>query len=275
MRKLVVEEKLNLKDFISKSLNISKSKAKQLIDTKNVLVNNQRVWMANHTLEIGDVVLIPDFAKKDNFQADFNERNILYEDDFIIAVNKPPFLISESKKGSVEDILRKIKGKNIKAIHRLDKETSGVLLFAKSYSVFERFKKLWEDKNVKKIYYSVSHNRATFKEKIVDFPVEGKFAKSKIFTIKTSSNYSYFKIDIKTGRKHQIRIHLSKIGHPIVGDKNYGLKYIEDPILKNVSRQLLHSGEISFFHPYLKKKVIINAPIPNDFKDFLEKANLK
>ncbi len=274
MKKLAVKNQENLKDFIAKNLKISKSKAKALIDSKNVLVNGNRVWIATHTLNKGDIVEILESKPVENKNITISQKDIIYEDNFIIAVNKPAFLISESKKNSVEDQLKKIKGKNIKAIHRLDKETSGVLLFAKSYSIFEKFKKLWEDKNVKKIYRAVSHGKAYFKNKIINFNIDGKYAKSEVKTLKTTNNYSYFEVDIKTGRKHQIRIHLSKIGHPIVGDKDYGKKFIDDPIAKIVNRQLLHAYSIAFFHPYLKKKVIINAPIPSDFKNFLKKVNL-
>jgi len=273
MKKIYVEKKGNLKDFLAKSLNISKTKAKHLIDTRNVLVNGQRVWIASHLLSKGDIVEILE-EKKAKENVKITEKNIIYEDNFIIAVNKPPFIISESDKNSVEDQLRKLKGKGIKAIHRLDRETSGVLLFAKSYPVFERFKKLWQNKSIKKIYRAVSHRKANFKKRIVNFDIDGKYAKSEISTLKTYSEYSYFEINIKTGRKHQIRIHLSKIGYPIVGDKEYGLKFIEEPLLKGVKRQLLHAYFISFFHPYLKKKVIINAPLFEDFKKFLKKVNL-
>lgn len=274
MEKLIVEKPIDLKSFISKSLNISKTKSKNLIDTKNIFVNGKRVWIATYKLQKGDIVEIPEIKKEINKTPKISQNNILYEDDFIIAIDKPAFIVSESKKDSVEDQLRKLKGKNIKAIHRLDKETTGILLFAKSFSIFERFKKLWEEKNIKKEYIAISHKKAEFKKKIINFPIDNKYAKSEVFTVKTNKFYSLFKINIKTGRKHQIRIHLSKIGHPIIGDKDYGYKYIDDPILKSVKRQLLHSSTLSFFHPYLKKKVIINSPIPKDFKEFLRKVNL-
>ena len=273
MKKLFVDKQKNLKDFLSEKLDISKSKAKQLIDTKNVLVNSKRIWIANHLLNVGDVVEVPYFEDENNFFK-FSDKNIIYEDDYILAVNKPPFYISENKKGSIEDLLRKKFGKSIKAIHRIDLETSGVLLFAKNYKIFEKFKKLWEDKKVKKLYIAISHNKANFKKKVISINIENKPAKSTVYTLKTTQNYSLFEIDIKTGRKHQIRIHLSKTGHPIVGDKTYGYKTIKDPLLKSVKRQMLHAKSLQFIHPFLQKKVKIEAPLFEDFKILAKKLNL-
>jgi len=272
MRKIKVEKRIPLKDFVATHLGISKNKAKELIDSRTVLVNNRRVWISSHILDKGDIVEIPQQERSEKWNI---EKNIIYEDQYIIAVNKPPFLESEGKKGSVEDILRSFKkDRKIKAVHRLDRETSGVLLFAKSNNVFERFKKAWKDKKIKKEYLAISHGEADFKKKVVNIPVDGKYAKSFFYTIKKNQDFTLFRIEIPTGRKHQIRIHLSKIRHPIVGDKVYGLKNISSPVLKNVKRQMLHSYKISFLHPYTTKKVLIKADIFPDFENFGKRIRL-
>ena len=272
MKKIKVEKRTNLKDFISSYLNISKNKAKELIDSKSVFVNNRRVWISSHILDVGDIVEIPYQEKSEKWKI---EENIIYEDNYIIAVNKPPFLESENKKGSVEDIVRTFKkDRKTKAIHRLDRETSGVLLFARNNNVFERFKKLWRDKRIKKEYLAISHGEAEFKKKVVNLPVDGKYAKSFIYTLKKTSGFTLFRVEIPTGRKHQIRIHLSKIRYPIVGDKLYGLKDIRSPLLKNVKRQMLHSYRISFIHPYTRKKTVIKASLFPDFENFGKRIRL-
>ncbi|SNZ02504.1 23S rRNA pseudouridine955/2504/2580 synthase/23S rRNA pseudouridine1911/1915/1917 synthase [Persephonella hydrogeniphila] len=266
MKKLKVKKETSLKDFVASQLGVSKNRAKELIDSRTVFVNNKRVWIASHQLKSGDIVELPVFEKDEKWSI---EKNILYEDNFIIAVNKPPFLESENKKGSVEDLLRSYKkDRKIRAIHRLDKETSGVLLFAKNSKIFERFKKLWQEKKIHKQYLALSHEEADFKKKVINIPVDGKLAKSFVYTLKTSMGFSLFKVEIPTGRKHQIRIHLSKIRHPVVGDKIYGLKNITNPILKNVKRHMLHSYIISFYHPFLKKKITIKAKLFKDFENF-------
>lgn len=272
-KKFIADKNTQLKNFLAERLNISKNKAKELLDKKVVFVNNKRVWIANHELKNGDVVEIIKYENED-INIKFSKDKIIYVDDYIIAVNKPPFYISESKKNSIEDLLRKEFGSSIKAIHRLDFETSGVVLFAKNFKVFERFKKLWEDKKVKKLYVAIAHNKASFKKKVISFNIDNKPAKSTVYTLKTSQNFSLFKIDIKTGRKHQIRIHLSKIGHPVVGDKTYGYKKFEDPVIKNVSRQMLHALSLEFFHPFLHKKLTLKAPLFEDFEILEKKLNL-
>ncbi len=272
MKKFLVNKEEKLVEFVSEKLNISKKKAKLIIDEKNVFVNNKRVWIASHNLKKGDVVEIIVPKQKENWNI---KNNILYEDNFIIAVNKPPFLESEKKKGSVEDLLRNFKNdKKILAVHRLDRETSGVLLFAKNKKVLEKFKDLWRKKDVKKLYLAISHNEATFKKKVVNEPIDKKYAKSFIYTKRINNGFSLFEVEIITGRKHQIRIHLSKIRYPIVGDKTYGLKNLNNPLIKNVKRQMLHASEIQFFHPFLKKKIRISALLPPDFENFKKLAKL-
>ena len=268
LQRLKVKESTTLKDFLAEKLSISKAKAKQLIDSKNVLVNNQRVWIATHRLKPGDVVELPQVKEEKK------EISVLYEDEYIIAVNKPAFLLSDKDKNSVEAILQKKFSKDIKAIHRLDKETSGVLLFAKNYEIFEVFKKNWDELVKEKVYLALSYNKATFKDKVIDIPIDGKTAVSFVKTLKTSSNFSKFLAKPKTGRKHQIRIHLSKVGHPIIGDKVYGYKTVLDPVLKQVGRQMLHSQRLDFFHPFKKKKLSISADIPADFKLLEKKLKL-
>lgn len=271
MKKFFVKEKSELKTFVANVLGISKNKAKEIIDTRNVFVNNKRVWIASHILEKGDIVEVVDFSLP---KWDIN-KSIIYEDEFIIAVQKPPFYESEGKKGSIEDILRKYKKDNkIKAIHRLDRETSGVLLFAKSRKVFEKFKQLWQKKEVEKVYLAISYNEANFKKKVISKPVEKKYAKSTIKTLKVKKGFSLFEVEIKTGRKHQIRIHLSSIGYPIVGDKLYGIKKISNPVSKNVKRQMLHAYKISFVHPFLRRKLTIKGRIYPDFENFGKSINL-
>ncbi len=266
MKKVKVNKQTTLRDFLSHHLKISKKKAKQLIDTKLVLVNNKRVWIASHMLKVGDVIEIPLIENSPKWDI---KNHLLYEDEYIIAINKPPFVESEGSKNSLEDKLKGLKkSRKIQAIHRLDRDTSGVILFAKNRAVFEKFKQLWQEKKVKKEYLAISHGEAVFRKKVVNIPVEKKYAKSIIQTLKTGSGFSLFKIEIPTGRKHQIRIHLSKIRHPIVGDKTYGLKDISDPLLKNIKRQMLHSYRISFFHPYLKKKITITGKPLSDFENF-------
>lgn len=270
VKKFYVKNALPLKDFVAQSLKISKNQAKDIIDSRNVLVNSKRVWIATHNLKVGDVVEIIESSQEKK-----SDINIIYEDDYIIAVNKLPTLLSDRDKNSVEQILRdKLKNEKIKAIHRLDKETSGILLLAKDFKIFERFKDLWEDKNVFKLYLAISHNEATFTNLTINSEIDGKPAISHVKLLKKGNGFSYFQVRIETGRKHQIRKHLASVRHPVVGDKVYGVKKLENNLIKRVSRQMLHSYKLSFFHPYKNQKIELMAPIPPDFKNVLNFLNL-
>ena len=263
MKRFTVKKEQRLVDFISEKLGISKRKSKRMIDTKNVLVNSRRVWIASFTLKEGDIVEIPDIEEKKNYK-------ILYEDRYIIAVDKPPFVVTDRERGSLEDILRREVSDSIKAIHRLDKETSGVLLFAKDYETFKVFKKIWNVDYIRKEYEAISQGRARFKSKKVSIKINGKEAISFVRTLKVFNSYTHFLLSPLTGRKHQIRIHLSKIGHPIVGDKEYGDKFLRLEEEKKVKRHLLHARRLTVFHPFYKKPVKIESELPKDFKEFIE-----
>lgn len=265
MKKFFVGKKQTLKDFLANSLKISKNRAKEIIDGKVVFVNNQRVWIATHQLKEGDVVEVVEIESKKEIKP-----QVVYQDDYIIAVNKPPFLVSDNSPTSLESLIRKsYEDSNIKAIHRLDKETSGLILYGKNLQVYETFKKIWENREIKKVYLTISHNEAEFKFKIIDIPLDGKEAISKVKLLKKGNGLSYFQVEIKTGRKHQIRRHLSAIRHPVVGDKVYGLKKLDFNSLKTVKRHMLHAYSLEFVHPYTGKKVNINAIPPADFMNVL------
>ncbi len=269
-----VKGKTDLKTFLSDILNISRSKAKNLIDTKNIFVNQKRAWIASFSLKKGDIVYIPEI----NFKQKLKDLKIIYEDEYIFAINKDAGIISDKNFNSAENLLkRQLNNPDIKAIHRLDKETSGVLLFAKNKKIFEIFKNLWKEKRVKKIYLAICHNEANFLKKEINIPIENKKAKSLIEKISSENNLTLFKIIAETGRKHQIRIHLAKIGFPVLGDKVYGPNIIKEERLRNIKRQLLHCYELSFPCPFTKKIVTIKTEIPDDFllfKNLIKKEKL-
>lgn len=265
MKKFIVKRKQTLKEFLAENLQLSKNRAKDIIDSKVVFVNSRRIWIATHHLKEGDVVEVVDLEDKEGLKP-----QVVYEDEFIVAVNKPPFVVSDGLPNSLENFLRKTyNNQNIKAIHRLDKETSGLILYGKNFQVYEVFKQLWENREVKKLYLAISHNEAEFGFKVIDIPVDGKEAISKVRLLKKGNGLSYFEVEIKTGRKHQIRIHLSSIRHPVVGDKVYGLKKVDVNILKKIKRQMLHAYRLEFNHPFSGKKVSIKANPMADFMNVL------
>lgn len=240
-------------DFLSQKLNISKNKAKEIIDQKRVFVNNKMIWVSSFLLNPNDLVQI--LPPKET------EIQVLYEDENFLIVSKGPNLMVDNDKNSLENILQRKFKIYLKAIHRIDKDTTGVVLFAKSLKVFEEMKRKWN--LVEKTYYCISINSAKFSVKEINIPVEGKSAISTVILISKNSKLSLFKVKAYTGRKHQIRIHLSSIGFPILGDYIYGPRV--QPL--KVSRQMLHAYKVDF--PFEGKRIMVKSPIPEDMKQVI------
>lgn len=262
MMQYIVSEKITLIDFLMQSLSISKSKAKKMIDMRTVFVNERRAWIASYELNNGDVVEIPDLSKMSQSLPDIP---VIYENDDIIVINKPPMLISDDAKNSAESFLRTVYGSSIQAIHRLDKETSGALLFARSPEIFERYKQWWKDGVVKKTYMALCLHAARFKEKTVTLKVEYKAAKSIIRVKAVSEIASFVEIDAVTGRKHQLRIHCASEGIPIAGDKFYNLETLTEAIVRQIPRQMLHCASLTVPRPDNSGEITFSAPLPSDF----------
>jgi len=206
---------------------------------------------------------------------------ILYDDRDIIIIDKNAGLLSvetdtEKEKNALYLLTNYVKKGNPKArsklfaVHRLDRETSGVLIFAKSLEIRENFAAQW--KNVEKKYLTLVHGRLKekngifesyladgddYKVRSVKNPQDGKFARTKYTVLKEYEDYSLLEIDLLTGKKNQIRVHMSENNHPIVGDKKYG-----SPIK---SRLALHALSIKFKHPFTKKEMMFKTPMPNFF----------
>lgn len=205
---------------------------------------------------------------------------ILYEDKFIIIVNKPHNLLTISTKKEkdrtlfhyVFDYLKK-KNKNNKVfiVHRLDKDTSGIVIFAKdeqtkfylqnNWNSFKRNyvavvnDKLEKEKGVLKSYLQETKTHFTYSVN----DKNGKLAITEYEKVLGNNKYTMLSLNLKTGRKNQIRVQLSDIGNPIVGDKKYGIK--KDPI----RRMALVANTLEFIHPKTKEKIIIDIDIPNSF----------
>ncbi len=176
-------------------------------------------------------------------------------------------------------------------VHRLDKDTSGLMIIAKKQKTFLNLKEQFKKRTIEKKYWAVVFGIPEKKQGSIDKEIArstnykkqviaGKKTKTKIRKALTQyqilqnfSNYSLLEVTPKTGRMHQIRVHLFSIKHPIVGDKLYQLKRNSSNLFDKVSRQLLHAQEIKF--ELQGKKYQFNAPLPKDFKDFLNRLDEK
>ena len=215
---------------------------------------------------------------------------ILYEDRDIIVGNKAPGVLTVAAKWNTEhtvhaalnDYVRKGQAKSRNrayVVHRLDQHTSGVLIFAKTEKMQIVLKDDW--KNTVKIYYAVVHGTfakksgtvSSYLEEDEDYVIhssqdsaKGKLAHTEYSVLKETDKYSLLKINLLTGRKNQIRVHMADEGHPVVGDDKYGKSF------PKFARLALHSFSIEFSHPFSKKRLTFTAKVPEYFRKLVDFA---
>ncbi|MBM4053538.1 MAG: RluA family pseudouridine synthase [Planctomycetes bacterium] len=269
MRKFAVTQResvLPLLRFIAQKLSLSNKKAKQLLDDRLVFVNRKRVWIASYQLKKGDNVEVL-FDKTP--QSEKRTYDILFQDDYYLIVAKPPDIVTNGPNSLESDLRLQLNNKHIYAVHRLDKDTSGAVIFAKNEDAFEEIKKVFKKHEIEKVYRVIVMGdvyKTTFS---VNSPIGGQTAVTHVQLLKKGENSSYLEVSTETGRRHQIRIHLASIGHPVIGEAEYARKHIEDALHRETKRQMLHAYRISFEHPYTHKKISATARIPHDFAQCL------
>jgi len=285
--KLISKKSQRIDKFLSKELNISRNQIEQLIKKEAVLINGKKIKKGGIKLKENDIIEI-NFPQKEEFtpkKPDF-EIPILYEDEDLLVINKPPGIVVHPapsyKKATLVDWLKEkgfslstIAGKErFGIVHRIDKETSGALVIAKNNKTHEFLSTQLKDKSMGR-YYLMLLNEPLKEAKCINAPIarnpknrlkmavvpKGKEAKTLFIPI--LKNLTAAKLF--TGRTHQIRVHLTKLGRYILGDTTYGKKNQKTP------RVMLHAREIYFIHPRGEKLSII-APLFDDFIQNLPKG---
>ena len=256
---------------VAKLLNISKNKAKDLIDQKIVFVNGKKIWMAQSPVLPRDTVEIKQSDQKSTKVKTNDKIKIIYQDSDLIAINKPAGIISVGEKNSAEHLIQQQLKVKIFPLHRLDKDTSGVLIFAKNKEAETLITQMFKTRSLDKTYLALCHGKFPTKLIEINQPIDGKTARTFIKIISKNSKSSYLKINIETGRTHQIRKHLNFVKFPLIGDKSYQLKSDLNEIDLIADRQMLHAFSLSFINPITKKQLNLKADIPNDFKVCVQK----
>lgn len=267
-----VEAEQSIQVFLSHKLSISKRAAKNLCDDKVVWVNRRSVWMAHHVLHQGDTVEVPSSVKsKSEVAAPKAKIRVLVEDDFYIVADKPSGLVSVGE-GSVETALREQTGQiTLQAVHRLDRDTTGCLLLAKSAAAFAAAVALFKTRRVSKTYQAIVAGKFDRSASTVDQELDGERAVSHIQREAVSKDASFLQVKIETGRTHQIRRHLASIRHPVLGDREHGFKFARDPRLMTIPRHMLHASGLELPHPMLQGKTLkAHSPLPADFRRCLK-----
>ena len=279
-----------LQDFLSLRCALSRRAAKAIIDGRSVWVNRKCVWIAHHGIHAGDVVEVPravvSAAKRQpgsdrsanarhgqgDRQPARHIRVLVDTPDYVVA-DKPAGTLSCGDPKSVEMLLRlQLRIPTLEAVHRLDRDTTGCLLLAKTHTAFMAAVEVFKTHSVKKAYCAIVAGRFPHAHETVNAPLDGKPAVSHVTREAASADASFLKVRIETGRTNQIRRHLSSIRFPIVGDRTFGLKKARDPRLMSVPRQMLHAVGLEMPDPMRSVKDTIRAhsPLPADFRQCLK-----
>lgn len=218
--------------------------------------------------------------------------NILYEDEHILAINKPPGMVTHPAPGNwsgtfVNALLAHCKNLELNndpirpgIVHRLDKDTSGLLIAAKTLAAHQKLIEDFSQRKIEKTYLAIVFGKPEMG--IIDAPIgrhptkrkemaiveKGRDAVTHVETMAYNEQISLVRLRPKTGRTHQIRVHLKHIGCPILGDPIYG----SERSLLRPQRLLLHAYQLQFIHPVTKVPVNLTAPVPDDFKEWIQKV---
>ena len=294
---MLIEENVNkrIDAYLSEILKQSRTKIQELIKSENIKVNGVKT-KASYKLEKGDEVYIniPEAKQVDIIAQDI-DIDIVYEDKYLLIVNKKAGMVVHPSKGHeqntlVNALLYKVgdlSGINGEIrpgiVHRLDKDTSGLIIIAKDDKTHNLLTEMFKNKEIKKIYYAIvkgSMNKQSGtlisnigrdekdRKKMSVKKDGGKEAITNFDIVDKNEKYSLVRLNLKTGRTHQIRVHLSHFFFPIIGDSVYGRK-------DEFPRQMLHAYELSFIHPITKKSVNVIGEFHNDFNDALNKTKLR
>jgi 23S rRNA pseudouridine1911/1915/1917 synthase len=308
------KKKERLDVFLACSIeNATRSKVQKLIDAKLVTVNGATV-KSNYQVKPFDVIeaVHPIAPRPEETEPEDIPLNIVYEDDYLLVINKPAGMVAHpayaNYTGTLVNALlhhtKKLSGLNEPGrpgiIHRLDKDTSGLLVVAKDDFTHAKIAEQFSKRTVDREYHAICWGKFKEKKGEINFNIVRSKKDRKKFSVSESEGRtaltlyevleefeftSYLKINLKTGRTHQIRVHLSGIGKPVFGDPTYGgrqvvygselpkIKARVQNLLEIMPRLALHAKTVGFYHPHKKEKMFFNSELPEDMKLLL--ANIR
>lgn len=270
----------------------TRSRVQNLIDEGNVIVNGV-AQKANYKVKIGDKIEV-NYVDDEAIEAIPEEMNldIVYEDSDVIVLNKPRGIVVHPSVGNLHGTLvngllfhcKDLSGINgvlrPGIVHRIDKDTTGLLIVAKNDVAHVSLSKQLQEKSVSRKYYALVHGVIEHDYGTIDAPIgrdpsdrqkmcvtanNSKHAVTHFKVLERFKNYTLVECNLETGRTHQIRVHMQYIKHPIVGDQKYSYRKTMD-----VGGQLLHAHQLTFVHPRTNEQVTVNAPLPYFFEEVLE-----
>jgi len=290
------EDNIRIDLYLSRKLidNLSRNRIKELINNGHILVNGQQI-KPSYSLKSGEKISIEiPWETELPLQSENIPLDIYYEDEHLMIIDKPAGMIvhptPKIKTGTLVNAilyhcqgnLPGINGVNRPGIvHRLDKETSGLMMVAKSELAHRSLSKQIKDRKIVKKYMALVHGVPKQQAGYIDAPIgrnlnhrnkmaiteiASREAKTYFEIIKSFDSFSLLLIRLYTGRTHQIRVHMKFIGHPVVGDKVYGLRKEKDPLIE-IKRQALHSHYLQIIHPVTLEVMSFTSPLPEDIRE--------
>lgn len=280
-----VTEPDELMAFLIKKMDgVSRTRVKALLSNRVVLVDNVIVTQFNHPLKPGMKVQISREKNKHEFRHPMLK--IVYEDAYLIVVEKKEGLLSvatdHQKERTAQHILseyvkRTHRNNRVFVVHRLDRETSGLMMYAKDEKTQHTLRDNWHDIVVDRRYVSIvmgdmERDQGQIRTWLTDrklyvsssnYDDGGKLSITHYKTIKRANGFSMMELDLETGRKNQIRVHMSELGHPVVGDQRYGCEI--DPL----GRLALHAFKLCFYHPVTGELMEFETPYPASFRNLM------
>lgn len=301
MKELIVEnnDNIRLDSYIAnENSDLSRAVIQKLLEEGNILVNDV-IKKSSYKVKKGDVIKIevPE-PKESKIEAQDIPIEIVYEDNDIIVVNKPKGLVVHPANGNEDgtlvnaimnickDSLSGIGGeKRPGIVHRLDKDTSGLLIVAKNDKAHLKMSEQIKDRKVNKKYIALVRGIIKENEATINMPIarnkkdrkkmavdkDGKEAITHFKVLRRYDKYTLLEVKIDTGRTHQIRVHMAYLGHALAGDSVYGPK----KVITKLSGQCLHAGEIGFIHPRTNEYLHFTSPLPDYFTNFLAELERK
>lgn len=288
----VSNEKLNIKAFLESYCTLSSRKVKQLLKQKKIQINSKTAYYDSNVKSGDKVVFDLSEAGKDSTLPESMALDIIYEDEYFLAVNKPAgILVHPTTNFPTNTLANGIKfyflSKDldipIRFINRIDRDTSGLVIIAKSGEAHSALAKQFELDSCEKLYLAVAEGFFEAASGTIDKPIGiddentirravSKDGHKSITMYEVQEQYkiaALVKLKLVTGRTHQIRVHLSSIGHPLLGDELYGgnMQYLQ--------RQALHAYKMTFLHPYGKGVIKLQAKLPPDIEQILALLRIK
>lgn len=280
-------EKMNVKEFLEQQFSLSSRKIKQLLKEKKIWINGKAAYFDNY-VNAGDKLAV-DLAEtgKDSTVPEALPIDIIFEDEYFLAVNKPAGMLVHPTpnhpggtlaNGVKHYLLSKELDVPIRLANRIDMDTSGVVVIAKSGEAHAALAAQFDQDSCEKYYLAVAQGHFRSSSGVINKPIgkdeenpirravrpDGQHSVTELLVLEQYMEAALLQLKLITGRTHQIRVHLSSIGHPLLGDQLYGGN------MQQIKRQALHAYELRFMHPFEKNFITLQADLPQDMKQLIE-----